>query len=70
MQPLIAEDGFLPHGFANVGRRLVYSNGIIVLTLLAAALLVMFRGITDRLIPLFAVGALPRLRCPICGPLR
>jgi amino acid transporter len=54
---LIAEDGFLPHGFANVGRRLVYSNGIIVLTLLAAALLVMFRGITDRLIPLFAVGA-------------
>lgn len=54
---LIAEDGFLPHAFANVGRRLVYSNGIVVLTLLAAMLLVVFDGITDRLIPLFAVGA-------------
>ena len=54
---LIAEDGFLPHSFSNVGRRLVYSNGIIVLTLLSAALLILFRGITDRLIPLFAIGA-------------
>jgi amino acid transporter len=54
---LIAEDNFLPHAFANVGRRLVYSNGILVLTLLAAVLLIVFRGITDRLIPLFAIGA-------------
>ncbi len=54
---LIAEDGFLPHAFANVGRRLVYSNGILVLALLAGGLLVLFEGITDRLIPLFAVGA-------------
>lgn len=54
---MIGEDGFLPHSFANVGRRLVYSNGIIVLTLLSAVLLVVFDGITDRLIPLFAVGA-------------
>jgi amino acid transporter len=54
---MIAEDDFLPHGFANVGRRLVYSGGIAVLALLAAALLIIFGGITDRLIPLFAVGA-------------
>lgn len=54
---VIAEDDYLPHVFANVGRRLVYSGGIIVLTLLAAALLIAFGGITDRLIPLFAVGA-------------
>jgi len=53
----IAEDDFLPHSLANVGRRLVYSSGIIVLAVLAGALLVVFDGITDRLIPLFAVGA-------------
>jgi amino acid transporter len=54
---LVSEDGFLPHAFANVGRRLVYSNGIVVLTILSAVLLIAFGGITDRLIPLFAVGA-------------
>jgi amino acid transporter len=54
---LIAEDDFLPHAFAMVGRRLVYSYGIVILALFAGALLIVFRGITDRLIPLFAVGA-------------
>ncbi|MFP5247215.1 MAG: APC family permease, partial [Thermoanaerobaculia bacterium] len=53
----IAEDDFLPHAFANVGRRLVYSIGIVVLATLAGALLIAFGGITEHLIPLFAVGA-------------
>jgi amino acid transporter len=54
---MVAEDDYLPHSFANVGRRLVYSNGILVLAVLSAILLIIFGGITDRLIPLFAVGA-------------
>jgi amino acid transporter len=53
----IAEDGYLPVSFANRGRRLVYSEGILVLAVITAAILVAFGGITDRLIPLFAVGA-------------
>lgn len=53
----IAEDGYLPTSFANRGRRLVYSEGICVLAVITAALLISFGGITDRLIPLFAVGA-------------
>jgi amino acid transporter len=53
----VAEDGYLPHAFANRGRRLVYSYGISVLAVLAAFLLIAFGGITDNLIPLFAVGA-------------
>lgn len=53
----IARDGYLPMSFANRGRRLVYSEGISVLAMLTAALLIGFGGITDRLIPLFAVGA-------------
>jgi len=54
---LVAEDGFLPRPFAVPGRRLVYSIGILFLTMGAGSLLIAFGGITDRLIPLFAVGA-------------
>jgi amino acid transporter len=54
---VLALDEFLPPEFAHPGRRLVYSVGIVVLAILAGALLVTFGGITDRLIPLFAVGA-------------
>ena len=54
---LIAEDRYLPGTFAERGRRLVFSTGIIMLALLAGVLLVAFGGITDDLIPLFAIGA-------------
>jgi len=54
---LLAEDGFLPPYFANAGRRLVFSHGIIFLSVCSGLLLIAFRGLTDALIPLFAVGA-------------
>lgn len=54
---ILARDNFLPHAFAERGRRLVFSYGILVLTALAGLLLVVFGGITDNLIPLFAIGA-------------
>jgi amino acid transporter len=54
---IIAGDGYLPHSFGSTGRRLVYSNGIYVLAVLTAGLLTLFDGVTDRLIPLYAVGA-------------
>ncbi len=53
----VAQNGFLPHSLGFRGRRLVYSQGILVLAILSAILLVMFRGVTDNLIPLFAIGA-------------
>lgn len=53
----IAEDGYLPYLFTVRGRRLVFSFGVGVLAILAGLLLIAFRGVTDRLIPLFAVGA-------------
>jgi amino acid transporter len=55
---VLAADRYLPPEFARRGSRLVFSNGILVLAALAGLLLVVFGGITDRLIPLFAVGAL------------
>jgi len=53
----IAQNGFLPHGLALRGRRLVFVQGIYALALLAGGLLIVFGGVTDRLIPLYAVGA-------------
>src|ERR1039457_4835970 len=53
----IAQNGFLPHGLAVRGRRLVFVQGIYALAVLAGALLIVFGGVTDRLIPLYAVGA-------------
>ena len=54
---VVAQDEFLPRPFATFGRRLVSSVGIIYLALTAGLLLTVFDGITDRLIPLFAIGA-------------
>lgn len=53
----IAGDGYLPKSFAARGRRLVFSQGVYALTFVAGVLLIIFGGITDRLIPLYAIGA-------------
>jgi amino acid transporter len=53
----VAEDGYLPYSLSNQGRRLVYSEGIWLLATVSGTLLLVFGGVTDRLIPLFAVGA-------------
>jgi amino acid transporter len=53
----IAQNDYLPHVFSYRGRRLVYTYGIVVLSVLCGILLISFRGVTDRLIPLYAVGA-------------
>jgi amino acid transporter len=54
---LLADDRYLPEIFAARGRRLVFTVGILVLAALSGTLLIAFGGITDRLIPLFAIGA-------------
>ena len=54
---LMAGDGFLPRQLRVVGDRLVFSNGILTLAVLAGALIILFQGDTHLLIPLFAVGA-------------
>ena len=54
---LVAQDDYLPRQFAIADRRLVFSVGVGFLTVTAGGLLLAFRGITDRLIPLFAIGA-------------
>lgn len=56
LSSFVASDDFLPHQLRDRGHRLVYSNGIILLTFAAIVLLVAFGGITTNLIPLYAVG--------------
>src|SRR3984957_19610441 len=53
----VAHDDFLPHLFTLRGRRLLYSAGVYWLVFLTGGLLILFGGVTDRLIPLYAIGA-------------
>jgi amino acid transporter len=52
----MARDGYLPRQFASLGDRLVFQNGIIILALLAALLIVFAGGNVHKLIPLYALG--------------
>ena len=53
---ILARDGYMPRQMSGMGDRLVFSNGIIVLGLLACFLIVAFKSDTHALIPLYAVG--------------
>lgn len=53
---LLARDSYVPRQLANLGDRLVFNNGILLLTATAIALVIGFRGDTHALIPLYAVG--------------
>ena len=56
LSSIIARDSFLPRQFANRGDRLVFSNGVLILAVMASVLLVVFQGDVSKLIPLYAVG--------------
>jgi amino acid transporter len=57
MARAIAGKDFLPHVFLLRGRRLLFSHGIYALTGFTALILIIFQGVTDDLIPLYAIGA-------------
>jgi amino acid transporter len=57
MARAIAMKDYMPHVFLMRGRRLLFTHGIYALTGFTALLLIVFRGVTDRLIPLYAIGA-------------
>jgi amino acid transporter len=56
LSSIVSRDGFLPRQFMNQGDRLAFSNGIIVLSVFAAVLIVGFRGDTQSLLPLYMIG--------------
>jgi amino acid transporter len=56
LSSILARDRFLPRQFMNQGDRLAFSNGILILSVLASVLLVVFEGDTHALIPLYMIG--------------
>ena len=56
LSSILARDRFVPRQFANQGDRLVFSNGILILTGFAILLIIVFRGDTHALLPLYAIG--------------
>lgn len=66
----LAKDGFLPRQLALLGDRLVYSNGIILLSLCAAVLVIVFKGQVNAIIPLYAVGVFTSFTLSQAGMVR
>jgi amino acid transporter len=66
----LARDGYLPRQLAILGDRLVYSNGIIFLSVSAAILIVIFRGQVNAVIPLYAVGVFTSFTLSQAGMVR
>lgn len=66
----LARDGFLPRQLALLGDRLVYSNGIILLSVCAAILVIIFKGNVNAVIPLYAVGVFTSFTLSQAGMVR
>ncbi len=67
---LLARDGFMPEQLALVGERLVFSNGIILLTIFCAVLTLIFKGSVDALISLYALGVFTSFTLSQAGMVR
>ena len=70
LSSIIARDGYLPRQLANRGDRLVFSNGVLVLAGMASLLIIAFGGLTNALIPLYAVGVFTSFTLSQAGMVR
>ena len=70
LSSIVAKDGFLPRQLARRGDRLVFSNGVVVLAIASSALFVVFGGVTDALVPLYAVGVFTAFTLSQAGMVR
>ena len=67
---LLAQDGYLPGAFAARGLRLSFSNGIVLIAVISAVLLIAFQSSVAGLVPLFTVGAFLTFTCSQAGMVR
>ncbi len=70
LSSILARDGFMPSQFKNRGDRLVFSNGVIVLAVLAGALIYAFDANLSRLIQLYVVGVFTSFTLSQAGMVR
>jgi amino acid transporter len=66
----LARDGFLPRQLSLLGDRLVYSNGIMLLSICAGVLVIIFKGQVNAIIPLYAVGVFTSFTLSQAGMVR
>ena len=66
----LARDGFLPRQLSLLGDRLVYSNGIMLLSICAGVLVIIFKGEVNAIIPLYAVGVFTSFTLSQAGMVR
>src|SRR5438034_11124552 len=66
----VAEDSFLPRWLSKRGHRLVFSNGIVLLTVLALTLLLGVGANINALVPFYAIGVFAGFSMPACGMAR
>jgi len=70
LSSIMAKDRYLPRQLSNRGDKLVFSNGILMLSLLSALLVILFAGDTHSLIPLYAVGVFTAFTLSQAGMVR
>lgn len=70
LSSILARHGFVPRQLANLGDRLVFSNGIVLLAVFVSILVVAFSASVDRLIPLYAVGVFTAFTLSQAGMVR
>jgi amino acid transporter len=70
LSSLLAKDSFLPRQLMLLGDRLVFSNGIVLLSLLAAFLLIIFQANVNAIVPLYAVGVFTSFTLSQAGMVR
>lgn len=70
LSSILARHGYMPRQLANLGDRLVFSNGIILLAVFVSILVIAFQGNVDRLIPLYAVGVFTAFTLSQAGMVR
>jgi len=70
LSALLAKDGFAPRQFTNLGDRLVYSNGVVVLAGVAALLLWIYGANTNSLIHLYVIGVFTAFTLSQAGMVR
>lgn len=70
LSSILARDGYVPRQLANLGDRLVFSNGIVLLAVFVSILVVAFGASVDRLIPLYAVGVFTAFTLSQAGMVR
>ena len=70
LSAFMARDGYMPRQMANLGDRLVFQNGIVILAAMAIALIIAFQGDVTRLIPLYAVGVFTAFTLSQAGMVR